>query len=361
MEEIRISAERNRSISPQNPKKILLINLMGYIGDIILTTPVIRRMKLAYPEAEVDLLVDRKYKDLNLHNPYIHQLIITDRKGKNNNPAAMLRLLSQLRANQYDLAINLHRTQRTSAVTYLCGAKHKYIFSFRRFAFFKQIIRLDGTVHTVACYFKALDQMGIPIVDDCKLELYVDRESRLKADQLWRNSGLDKARSVIGINLGAGWPTKKWIAKEMARLSDILEQKGFKTVFFGGGGEDRQMMREILSMVIYQPVDFAGKLNLLELAACLTKCSLLVTCDSGPMHIAASQQVPIVALFGPSNPIQYAPYKVRHVVVCSNEPCLACDLRDCRHNRCMVNLSAVEVARVVTNFMKQGEVRDEYF
>jgi heptosyltransferase II len=327
---------------------------MGYIGDIILTTPVIRRLKLAYPEAEIDLLVDRQYKDLNLHNPYIHQLNITDRKGKNNNPAALFRLLSQLRANQYDLAINLHRTQRTSALTNLCGSKRKFILSFRRFAFSKKIIRLDRTIHTVDSYFKAMDQMGIPAVGDCKLELYIDRESQLKADQLWRESGLDKAKSVIGINLGAGWPTKKWIATEMARLSDILQQKGLKTVFFGGGGEDQQMMREVLSMGTYHPVDFAGKLNLLELAVCLTKCALLVTCDTGPMHIAASQQVPIVALFGPSDPVRYAPYKARHVIVRSNEQCLACGLRDCNHNRCMVNLSAVEVAHAVTNFMEQG-------
>ena len=118
---------------------------------------------------------------------------------------------------------------------------------------------------------------------------------------------------------------------------------------------DVPMVEEIVARMSARPVVFTGKLALQELAGLTRKCAAFVSGDSGPLHIAVSQHVPVVAIFGPSNPVRYAPYQIPHALVQSSEPCLACGLHDCDHHRCMRMLTVQQVYHALRSLLGECE------
>lgn len=108
-------------------------------------------------------------------------------------------------------------------------------------------------------------------------------------------------QTVVGIHPGVNQHKKRWKPEYLTEFSDLLQQNGIKTIFYGGKA-DLEIVNKVFSICKFKPVTLTGKLNLLELAAVIKKCSVFVSADSGPMHIAVSQQIPVVALFGSHQP-----------------------------------------------------------
>mgnify|MGYP002967856228 FL=1 len=123
-------------------------------------------------------------------------------------------------------------------------------------------------------------------------------EYQQHADEFWREHGVFASDKLVGFNIGSAVVTKRWAPERFAKVADILAEKGYKPVFFGGT-MDEEMVQEAVSFMKTTPVVATGCFRIGELAAAMRRCSLVITNDSGPMHVAISQKVPIVAMYGP--------------------------------------------------------------
>ncbi len=320
--------------------KILVINLL-YIGDLLFMTPLLRAVHYCYPEAQLDLLIDGNYRELLAYHPLVSEIMaatVNQCDGLHRWwPYAL-----EIRSRRYDMAINLHESEVPTLLTITSGAPQRHGIGVRFFkSCFTSFIKERTDVHQVEAYLDVLRNMGYAHPQHRGLELYLDKATTVAADRLWQQAGLDAHPRVIGINTGGSWPSKRWTVEGFAGLAELLRREGCLPVFFGGAA-DVAMVEQICARLACPPVCFTGKLTLLELAALCGKCAAFVSGDSGPLHVAVSQRVPAVALFGPSDPVRYAPFGP-HRLVRADEPCLACRQHECDHYRCMRNISAEQV------------------
>lgn len=327
-------------------KNVLVINLM-YIGDLLFTTPLLRVLRNNLPHAHITMLVDKKNSEVVMHNSSISELIAIDKKGYHNKLVNYLRLIGDIRQRQFDIVINLHGNERASAIAAFSGGKKIIGFAPKVFGLlFDRHLEERKDIHQADAYLDVLKQLGMPTGDHNGLELWVDQGSQSIADGLWHEATLgvhgEVGRKVIGFNTGGSWPTKRWTKSGFAKVGDALLAKGFGVAFFGGP-MDVQDVNDILALMEYRNhpgiAVFTGRTTLMQMAALVKKCDALVSGDSGPMHIGVSQRVPIIAIFGPSDPVRYAPYGQPDAVVTSDLACLRCGKHQCDGHECMQSVT----------------------
>jgi ADP-heptose:LPS heptosyltransferase len=168
---------------------------------------------------------------------------------------------------------------------------------------------------------------------------------------LLARQGISEKQVVIYANPCARWQTKFWSAEYWASLADLIFAQG-KALVFAGSPADRKFIAQISSRMQSKPYIAAGDLGLTEAVALLKRSAAYVGLDSGPMHMAAMTQTPVVALFGPTHPERVGPYGVKHVVVRNEKlACLGCRKRQCDHLSCMQGISVDEVLNALTSLL----------
>ena len=331
-------------------QRILVINLM-YIGDLLFTTPLVRLLRANFSDAHIALLADKKNSEVIRENPHLSQVIAIDKKGYHNKLGNFMKLIQELRAQQFDLVINLHPNERASALAAFSGGKQIIGFAAKGFGlFFDKVVKERKDIHQADAYMEVASVLDSIRYEHQGLELWVDAAAKAKADLLWQDYLVQaKAKvdfGVVAINTGGSWPTKRWTKEGFAQVADRLLQTGFGVAFFGGPMDVKDVQEIIKKMTEKQHeklVVFTGRTTLLEMADLVRRCKLLISGDSGPMHIAVSQKVPVVAIFGPSDPVRYAPYGQEGAVLRASEDCLCCGQHQCEHHRCMRGISAEQV------------------
>ncbi len=312
-----------------------------------MVTPVLRALRNNYPEAYIALLADAKLADLVRLNPCIDELIAWDKKGEQNKLGNYWRAVCELRAKRFDIAINLHQNERASFAAAFSGAKKIVGYSTwgPHFFFDRMMKNRKAIKHQVDSHYDVLrEHLGMEECRDQGLEMVIDSESEERADRLWRTAFQDGgARKIVGLNVGASWPTKRWRGEYYAELADRLLELGYGVVFFGGP-MDVEMVEEVQAQMKRrehpQCKTLTGKMSLMELAALLKKCNVLVTNDSGPMHVAVAMKVRIVTMFGPSPVPGFYPYNDTSVNIKSDMHCHPCGLHQCpTDHECMRGIS----------------------
>lgn len=332
-----------------NHKKILVTFLMQ-LGDLILTTPFIRALREAAPNSHITMLVDEKLKDVVLHNPCLDEVITIDKKGRDNNLLALLSCAHNLGKMQFDILINLHPNERCSficamtRVGSLTGCTH-WLFK----PWFDVLTPLDRKKHAADMYLDVLTQLGVKQLNHRGLEIFPGEENKKFAENFWAEQGVVPSDKLVGFNIGSAVVTKRWAPERFAEVADTLSAKGYKAVFFGGT-MDEEMVQDAVRHMKTKAVIATGRFSIGQLAAAMRRCSLIVTNDSGPMHVAVSQRVPIVAMYGPSHPDLYGPYTRLATVVTAQPPCPGCAERmkhqcdEPKYNmRCMKELTVKQV------------------
>lgn len=303
-----------------------MVDLLN-IGDLLFTTPALRALRQAYLYAHIDMLVNEHISETVRYNPNLDHVIGIDKNGYHNSPHHFLELVGSIRRVRYDLVINLHGCARSSLIALLSGARRRVGLVSRRFdwTYHQAVIqRLD--MHRADSHLEILRELGLcaepPTDESVRLEMHSDPESVRRAVRLWEEQGLC-GETVVGLSPGASVAVKRWRPEGWAELANLLDQQGLTPAFFGGKKETR-LVDEILSMTDASYVSFTGKLTLCELAAMVAKCAVFVSCDSGPLHVAVSQGVPVVGLYGPTKPLHFGPYHVPHVICSAKERCERC-------------------------------------
>jgi heptosyltransferase-3 len=321
--------------------KILVLKLRA-IGDVVLSTVVLRNLRLAFPGAQIDFLTERSSREVVEGNPDINTILEFDHRRDSG-----VGLIWTVRRRKYDLVIDLFGNPRTAIVTLFSGARYRvgYRFKWRQYCYTIVVKPRGGEVHNTEFNLDALRAIDVPIVSNT-IEFPLDAASEHFAGefftrQVQRQPGSD---FIVALNPGGGWYTKRWRIPQYARLGDALvNEYGAKVLLVWGPGEEKDV-RELQSTMT-QPSLPLPETTLKQLGAILRRCHLLVTNDSGPMHIAAAVGTPVVAIFGPTNPELQGPVGAGHEIV-RNERllCLCCNFTDCPiGNPCMLELGVDEV------------------
>lgn len=297
--------------------KTIVVTFLMHLGDVVLTTPFLQVLRQAAPDSRIIYVMDEKLKDLMVENPNIDRLITVDKKGRDNSIGALRRIAKQIQREEHpDIVINLQPNERTSFLAWQIGAPMTTgmcHFLFR--PFWGKYTRLDRvTRHAADMYINVLEQLGVTPKPNKGLQIELTETWRQTVDQFYVAHGVQSSDKLIGFNIGSAVPQKRWPGERFAAVADYFAAKGYRAVFFGGP-MDEAMVADVTARMTTKPLVATGQFGLGELAAAVRRCSLFITNDSGPMHVAVSQHVPLVALYGPSNPKFYGPYTDNCIVL----------------------------------------------
>ena len=342
-----------------NGKKILVTFLM-HLGDLTLTTPFIHALRKAAPDAHITFLADEKLKDVVLHNPYLDEVITVDKKGRDNSLLALMACARRLSKMDFDIVINLHPNERCS---FICALTKTGLRVGATHTMFRPLwdihIPLDRTIHAADMYLDVLHELGVKELEHNGLEIFPSAEHIQQAENFWRNNGVFATDRLVGFNIGSAVVTKRWAPERFAQVADTLAEKGYKPVFFGGT-MDEEMVQEAVALMKTTPVVATGAFTIGALAAAMRRCSLIITNDSGPMHVAISQKVPIVAMYGPSSPKLYGPYTQDATIVTAVPPCMGCVTgmkHKCNDMQCMTRLTVEQVIEAAEKMLALHEAQ----
>ena len=320
-------------------QKILLIRLSS-LGDIVLTTPAIRAVRAHFPDAYIAMLVAKQSAEILRENPHLDEIITFDRLAKNKDTGEMLRIIRHLRERKFTMAIDFQRKFRTEMLMYFSGATER--IGKGRFCTVR--VHEQGNKHATAHYFDMLHAAGIP-AEDQRLELFLSEFEQLDAAQRFDTAGVADGGLKVGLFPGAGWKLREWMPERFAAIGDRLVEHFNANVLIFGGPKEAELVQTVANLMNTQAIPFAGNLQVRELAACLEKCDLFLTNDTGPMHIAAAVGTPTVSLFGPGNHIRFQPLGTSHQTIRHAVPCSPCKqfTDKCKDNICMKGIGVDEV------------------
>lgn len=316
---------------PEAVRRVLVVKLR-YIGDVLLSTPVFRGLRQAFPAAATTALVNAGTEEVLLHHPDVDEVFLVDRlRAKTGSWARCwadeLRLVRRLREARFDLALDLTDGDRAAFLTWASGARVRVGFNregrFRGRAYHRIVPAWSGPRHAVEAHLEALRALGLQ-VRAVAPTLSLPPEAEAAAEDLLARKRVARDRDLVLIHPGARWWFKAWPAERFAALADGIEEELGAQVLIAGGPGDVAAAESIRRQMRHPAVSLAGETSVLQLAAVLKRCRLFVGNDNGPMHIAAAVGTPVVALFGPTDPAEWGPWGEGHIVLHKGLDCREC-------------------------------------
>ena len=318
------------ALTPATPMQRILLIKLRHHGDMLLTTPVINTLRQNYPDAQIDVLLYQETLDMLASNPSLSQIFVIDRQWKKQGIKAHLghelKLIRQLKAQHYDLVINLADQWRSALLTKLTGARIRLGFDFpKRRGFLwrhchTQLVSVAAHAHqhTVEQNLSLLQPLGLPSVSQQVTMSYSPQDWQT-SQQLLQQKGI--TGSYIVVQPTSRWFFKCWSEEKMAATISALQADGHQLVITSGpDAKEQQMVTRILEQCPpHKVVSLAGQLTLRQLAALIDHATLFIGVDSVPMHMAAALQTPCIALFGPSKLVFWRPWQATGQVILAGD------------------------------------------
>ena len=327
-------------------KRILIVNV-NWVGDVLFSTPFIRAVREANPDAYIACLLHPRCREILESNPRLNEIIIYDEEGAHKSLFGKWAVIRELKKKRFDTAFLLHRSFTKALLTYLAGIKERvgYPTKNRGGIITHAVEEPAEDLHKVEYFLNIARAYGIDVKDH-SYEFFVrDTDRKFVKDLLGKDGVTDKDLIVVLCPAG-NWPPKRWPAENFARLGDELAEKFGARIVLSASGKDLKLAEDIKSVMASNPVITAGKTDLKQLGALLERASLVVANDTGPMHMAVALGAKTIALFGPTSARLTGPYgKGDYKVISGNGSCeVPCYYIGCADNACM---SAIKVEDVL--------------
>jgi heptosyltransferase I len=341
----------------------ILIVKLSAIGDVIHTLPSLTALRKLYPEAHITWVVEEAAAGLVKNHPYLDTVLVSRRKswikhirkGEIYGPLWEIRaFLKELRRRPYDLVIDFHGLLKSALIVLLSGGKRKLGYaSLQELSglFYNEKIPEDMNKHAVDRYLDFPRYLGAKIVGP-EFILPSDSTAQAKVQSILEKHHLEN-RKFIAVNPVAYWDTKLWDNEKFARLADSIKTKLNVEVVFTGS--EKESIEKIITLMKSKTVDLSGETTLPELAYLYKKALMVITTDSGPMHLAAAVGTPVIALFGPTDPQRTGPYGEGHTIIKTDLPCSPCFLKKCPTKKCMQDILPEQVFAAIEERLKEGE------
>jgi len=336
----------------------ILIVKLSAIGDVIHTLPALNAVRKKYPDAHITWLVEEAAYSIIKGHKALDRIIVSKRKTwlkglaghsclKNIREACGF--IKELLDTRYDIILDFQALLKSGVLIGLArgGRKigfdkgmqhqeHSYIFLNER------IKPFDMEVHALTRGMMLLESIGIHS-HEAVFNVPVSDQDRDAANDLLMQHGIKMPKLLVAINPMAKWETKLWDNLKFSNLADRLIKQANADVIFTGSHEDSEAIKDIISNMKAGAANLAGRTDLKTLAALYEKASIVVSTDTGPMHLAAAIGTPVVALFGPTAPWRTGPFGHGHTIIRADLECGPCFKRQCKTIDCMKQITVDQV------------------
>jgi heptosyltransferase-2 len=361
-----------RLIKPKhrNFRKILLIDT-GFIGDTVISFSTIENIKKHFKRSELHVLANPKTAAFLKENKYIDKLMFYDcpwmryqkekKKGTwKKDFVDYLKIREKISSEEYDVGVDLRGDARNILLLlYLGFIKRRIGYGITGLGYLlTDQVKWNNRIREVTHNLELLKPLKVKIrTKNSKIQ--ISKMDALKIDDLLKQHKINKSHKLVAVTIAAGYATKEWSEKNMAELSKLILDKYKKTkiIVIGSPIDNFNIPKHIDKKYHKNIVDLHGKTTLVQVAALIKKCDLLIGPDTGSMHIASAVDTPTVTLFGPTDPKRWRPAgnKKKHLVVSTNEECTLCGkLHSCEEydNKCMKNITPEMVMKEVKKLLK---------
>ena len=332
--------------------KNILIVRTDRIGDVVLTTPAIQALRETFPSAKISILVTPQTKSIVEGNPYLDEVIVYDAKSKDKGFFGFWYFVFKLMKKHFDLAINYHLKNRTNALIFHACIPCRVGFENKKMGFYLNRtisdLRVEGIKHESEYCLDLLKDLGIDTAKRYLLCVSVQQDSEQWIKQLFQEHNISLEDRVVAVHPGASCISKRWPPK---RFSEVIEQISLKykaKIILIGSGDNRLIAREVLIGTRAPVIDLTGKTSVSHLISLLKRCCLLISNDSGPVHLAAGVGTPVVSIFGRNQPglsvMRWRPLGHKDISLHRSVGCKQCLAHNCQIGfRCLDAIKAEDV------------------
>jgi len=341
-----------------DPRKILLVKLHG-IGNIVLLLPVVRQLRMRFPEAELDFLSFRSNAAILDGVEEISRRYYLDRGSPWTLVRSILRAFPRVRRRVYDLAVDFDQFAHLSAIaTLLTGAPERIGFRnptlHRHWAYTTPVVYLDLN-HVSKTFGRLAEVAGAPSVPGISRRIAIDSEDRREVSVFLRSAGIREVDDVVVLHPGSSenLTLRRWPPERFAELGDRIAGRLGCRVVISGGAAEVHLADSVTGLMKQRAVNAAGRLTLRGFAALCESARFVVSNDTAAVHIASAMGTPVVGLYGPNTPFLYGPLGEDDLVFYKELPCSPClcnltsKMSDCREARCMDEIGVGEVFEAI--------------
>jgi len=338
-------------------KKILAIQLWG-IGETILTLPALDALRKKYPKSKIDILTTNRVKDVYLcYNKVNHIKIL------NLSPFSILKFIIK---NKYDIVIDFEEYLNISSIISFFVGKCRIGFSHSiRSSLYDKKVYYNDKKHVTQVFLDLVRSLGIKYDTKKLTKLETKKQNKKHIDDLLKQFKIKKTNLLIGITPGVAESSRQriWPLERFAELADLLIKKYKAKIIFVGAPDEKKLINFVISKMKSKAINAAGLTNIKQSFELISRCKLFISNDTGPMHVAAAQQVKTIGLFGPNLPIRFGPYGPNNIgiyegQICKYSPCINVHRGDISHcklkcNICMKKITVKQVLSTCTNLLRK--------
>ena len=339
-------------------KRILVVRT-DRIGDVLLSTPVLKALRDNFPHAYIAMMVSPYAKDIVEGNPFLDEVIIYDKDAKHKSWFKSMKFSRVLKKKQFDVALILHPINRSHLITFFAGIKKRIGYD-RKLGFLltdriehtKQL----GQKHELEYNLDLVRYLGVEPFDK-EIFIPIKNESERWAKEIFAKEGIREDEKLLVIHPGASCVSKIWPAERFACIADkLVEKYGFK-VLIVAGPKDINIAQNVIRSMHVPVIDLAGKTSISQLASILKRSSLLISNDSGPVHVASAVGAPVISIFGRSqkglSPKRWGPSGKFGRVLHKDVGCVECLAHNCaKEFLCLNSISVDEVVQAAEELLK---------
>lgn len=331
-----------------NEPKNIIIRMPNWIGDFVMATPILTDIRKKYPKAFITAMCRKPLGDLLAKDEDINEVFSFHKISFNLFRRKEEREITEkIKAGEFDLGILLTNSFSSAWWFYLGKVKRRIGYKTHcRNLLLNEKVSLPKNIsqqHQVITYKELLKPLGVAISDSTP-RLYLEDQEKKEALSLLKRQGYKEGKKLFVIHPGASYGSAKcWIPERFLEVSQAILENPEHYIVFIGNDATNAIIHEIAFKLNKNAINLAGKTNLRQLSSIISLSTVLLTNDSGPMHIAAALNVPLIALFGSTNPIKTGPYP-HGEVICKKVVCSPCYERSCTKDfRCMNEITTKEV------------------
>ena len=341
--------------------KNILVNALVNLGDVVIATSALDLIKKNFPDTKITMLVKSVVKDAVIDNPAVDDVIAFEYTARKNSLGAMYKIIKEIRRRKFDLAISFDRKLRPALITFAAGIPRRVcptkIFEQKKSRvqmFYTDVIEMNYDLFSkpqaenfqeiVRQFFK-IEGHGSP---------QFPTKFSANVEKLLNQIPKDKIK--IALCVKGTFPLKTYPKEYFAEVVNALREKYNAAFFIIGAPNDKNYADEVIAEIGGGVLNFCGETSLPDLAEIFRRADLLITVDTGAMHIAATTEIKTVALFCCSPIVRYSPINKNSVVLSSREPCCPCHIREKEcpsypKSNCLYNVKPAEVIAAAVKFL----------
>jgi heptosyltransferase-2 len=315
----------------------ILITRTDRIGDVVLSLPAIKAVRLAFPDAYVGVMVQPRMADILKGNPYIDEIIIYDKRKQHKGILANINFIKWLKDKKFDTALILHSTKRVNMLCFLAGIPRRIGYARGKADFFLtdkiEYSKKSGEKHEAEYSLDILRHIGIR-TEFSRPFIYVQDEDERWAGAVIKDMGIGAEEKFVVVHPGASCISKMWPLENFAKIGDMLIEDLKIKVMINLAPEQKGLGEKVRDMMKNSPIFFCDPTTLGGLAALFKKAGLVISNDSGPVHIAAAVGTPVISIFGRNqkgvSPTRWRPLGDRVVAIHKDVGCIECLAHNCK-------------------------------